>query len=597
MARTPPFLVCLTSFVLLVSLSASFGGCSQDTLGSACMSSADCPAEAVCVFGGGASEGVCIDPDEDHDALPQPPGRSYLSFTEDVDILFVIDNSGSMGEAQATLANDFGSLIEVLEADDVDANYRIGITTTDNGNPWCPPETTTPEAGKLVLSSCKDRLDDFLFDDGTVDVRDLACNDICTLSGADLQVIPTTTDLDSTPKQRPWLENIEGAKNIPSSTSIVDAFECFGPQGINGCGFESQLESMYLALGRFENADEAEYDFIRATAILALVFVTDEEDCSYNDQYAEIFEPDGNKVFWSDPSAASPTSAVCWNAGVECTGDPSNYTSCDPVNKDIDGNPDVSDAEAVLHPMSRYYDLLDVLEAQKQEFNANQEIIVSLIGGVDVSGNAVYADVSATDPEFQDSYGIGPGCSAPSAGPEPIRAVPPVRIRDVVDRYTEGNMFSICSDDYSDALEALAEQIRDQIQPVCYPKCALDTDPATAPFDPECIVEESVPGAEDRVVLQECQRDASGAYVIEASTNDYTMPGADVNVCVVLLTDKASSTPSTADDMSPECTELNFNVEFEIVRRPGFPAAGGTVYLANCTLADFPDVSCPGIGG
>jgi hypothetical protein len=426
MTRTPQLLVYLSSLLVIVPLSAWFGGCSERTLGSKCMSSADCPIEAVCVFGGGASTGVCIDPDDDHGALPRPPsgGGLELRVNKDVDILFVIDNSGSMGEAQAILASNFGSLIAVLEAEEVEANYRIGITTTDNSNPWCPPGATTPEAGRLVLSSCKDRLGDFLFNDGTVDVQDLACNDVCTLSAAEVEILPSTTDFDSTPKPRPWLENIEGTKNIPSGTSTIDALGCFGPQGINGCGFESQLESMYLALQRAQNANEAAYGFMRANAILAVVFVTDEADCSFNGDYAEIFAEDGTKVFWSDPSAAFPTSAVCWNAGVECTGDPSNYTSCDPVNKDTSGNSGVPDAEAVLYPMRRYYGLLDGLEQQKQDFNPGQEIIVALIGGVDASGNVLYADVSATDPVFQDTFGIGPGCSAPSGGPEPSVAVP-----------------------------------------------------------------------------------------------------------------------------------------------------------------------------
>ena len=60
-----------------------------------------------------------------------------LSFVEGVDILFVIDNSGSMGEEQANLSSSFASLINVLEDPEFDADYRIGITTNDNGNPGC----------------------------------------------------------------------------------------------------------------------------------------------------------------------------------------------------------------------------------------------------------------------------------------------------------------------------------------------------------------------------------------------------------------------------------------------------------------------------
>src|SRR5690606_29906436 len=52
-----------------------------------------------------------------------------LAVNKDVDILFVVDNSGSMGEEQATLAANFASFIDVLERPKVSANYRIGVTT------------------------------------------------------------------------------------------------------------------------------------------------------------------------------------------------------------------------------------------------------------------------------------------------------------------------------------------------------------------------------------------------------------------------------------------------------------------------------------
>jgi hypothetical protein len=521
-----------------------------------------------------------------------------LDVNRDVDVLFVIDNSGSMGEEQVNLAANIPAFIEVLEHEQVLANYRIGVTTTDNGNPWCPVGATTPEAGKLVLSSCKSRLQDFLFNNGQVDVQDLACNEICTLTESELQIIPTTTDYDSTPSPRPWLENILGEKNIPESTSMVDAFRCFSPQGINGCGFESQLESMYLTLKRAENVDEAEYGFIRAQAVLAVVFLTDEADCSYNKSYSEIFEQDGNKVFWSDPAASFPTSAVCWNAGVECIGDPSNYDSCEPVNKDVDGNSDVDDSEAVLHPMGRYYGLLDGLEMQKQSYSPSQEVIVGLIGGVDSQGATNYASVANTDPEYENSFGIGPGCTAPppAGQTEPVTAVPPVRIKALVNRYSEGNMYSVCEDDYSPALAAIANRIADQIGPACYGSCARDLDPNTATLEPECTVEADIPGNDDIEVIDECAREGD-AYIIDPLTGGYTMPSDSVNVCHAMRVDATQGTASTADDLSSECIDGNYNLEFVIERRPGFPAAGGTSIAATCLLADAPDVTCPGIGG
>jgi hypothetical protein len=527
---------------------------------------------------------------------PTGPGPG-LQVNKDVDILFVIDNSGSMGEEQAILAANVGSFIDLLEAPGVDANYRIGVTTTDNGNPWCAAGSTTPESGKLVMTSCTTRLSEFLFGD-FVDVQDLACNDICNLSASELEILPTTTDLDDTPKARPWLERIEGKKNIPDATDTAAAFACYGPQGVNGCGFESQLESMYLALVRAQTAQEESYGFMRASAVLAVVFLTDEADCSYNKNWSAIFDTDGNKVFWSDPAAEFPTSAVCWNAGVDCVGDPSNYSSCDPVNKDVNGNIGASDADAVLQPMNRYLGLLEGIEEEKQQINADQEIIVALVGGVDSDGFAFYADVDNTNPTFQDSFGIGPGCEAPNpVDPgSPITAVPPVRLRDLTEAFTPNNMFSICDQDYSPALAAIANRIKDQIQPACYTKCAEDTDPATEILEPDCIVEEDPPGAENESEIAECLRDANG-YVIDPQSNNYSMPDDASNVCYALLVDPNSLTTDPYDDMTPECVDLNFNLEFKIARRPGFPAVGGTSISAVCSLDDFPEVTCPGIGG
>jgi hypothetical protein len=499
--------------------------------------------------------------------------------------LFVIDNSGSMGAAQATLANNFAGFIERLEADELD--YRIGITTTDNGNPWCAG--TTPEGGNLVLSSCKDRLDDFSFDGGQVDASDTACNDVCKLDASALEILPTTIEQQLEAAPRPWLERIGGQQNLPATTDMAEALECFGPQGINGCGFESPLESMYLGLLRARADSEASYGFLRSSARLAVIFVTDEEDCSYNHAFAEVFDPDGDKLFWSDPTLSYPTSALCWNAGVSCFGDPSGYDSCDPVNKDVFGKQGVADEDAVLRPMSRYLGLLDQLDTQK---SADQDIIVGLIGGVGSDGVPIYRDVSDTNPAFQASFGIGPGCDV-----KPIQAVPPVRLRELVDAFTPGNMFSICEPDYTDALGAIAEALGPQIKPTCYTRCVADTDPSTRELEPECTVAEHPPDGSDAVPIPECMKSDTEGYVLDGETGDYVMPSDDDDVCYAMLTDHNDATATISDDMSEFCEDQHYNLEFVLARRPGSSAPAGTAISAACLLADFPELECPGIGG
>jgi hypothetical protein len=58
-----------------------------------------------------------------------------------VDILIVLDNSSSMAEEQAILANNLGAFIDVLEAEEVEADYRVAITTTDAGQRRDPPSS------------------------------------------------------------------------------------------------------------------------------------------------------------------------------------------------------------------------------------------------------------------------------------------------------------------------------------------------------------------------------------------------------------------------------------------------------------------------
>lgn len=88
---------------------------------------------------------------------PGPP--SPLAPHHKVDILFVLDNSSSMGEEQAILARSFANFAEALDSPLVGGDYRISFTTSDNGYPQC--SGTTPEAGALVFSSCLDRLEHF----------------------------------------------------------------------------------------------------------------------------------------------------------------------------------------------------------------------------------------------------------------------------------------------------------------------------------------------------------------------------------------------------------------------------------------------------
>lgn len=507
-----------------------------------------------------------------------------LEVNKNVDILFVIDNSGSMGEEQANLAANFDPFIKMLEEKDVEANYRIAITTTDNGNPRCGG-ATTPEGGAFVLSSCLDRLDQFIFNGAQpVNVQNIACTDICGLDGDALEIQPTITDEDPNPKARPWLENIEGQTNLPEGVNTTEAFQCFGPQGVDGCGFESPLESMYKALARTQNSNEASYGFLRRDALLAIVFVTDEVDCSAKPTSNELFmEPN---PLWHDDEADWPSSAVCWNAGVECMGGPGTYDDCYSVDRDMSGNLTDDPEQAVLHPVSRYIDFVDALEQSKKSLLGNdKEVIVTVISGVPGNGGeVVYAD--SPDADFMADFGIGPGCTSDDEGAAGTlqTAVPPVRMREFAEAFQNEdrpNMFSVCSDDYSPALEEVADAIRTQFEPACFPRCVEDLDPITDGVQPNCFVKQRHPELPD-VDVPECR----------LVGEEWVLPDAEVDACY-FVRDDASGTGSTLDDMHEDCVADGWNVQFEIVRREGTAAPADAQVMATCQLAELPTITCP----
>jgi hypothetical protein len=500
-------------------------------------------------------------------------GGILVTDERSVDLILVVDNSGSMGEEQGRFVAAIGALVEQFDAEGVD--YRIGVTTTDNGNPWC--STTGPEAGKFIASSCLARTGDFVFTgDPPADATAIACTDRC--SADELGILPTTTELDPSPSPRPWIENIAGVSNLASLTP-TEALHCMVPQGIAGCGFEQPLESMYKSLLRSENGDDPQFGFVRTSAVLAVVLVSDETDCSYSNDWQSIFSPEsegGNPaVFWEDPDAASPSSAVCWNAGVACTGGPGVYDECHAENYDVDGNPGVEAGDAVMHSLARYIDYLQEIEDRKREYVPDQQVVFAALTGVPVgyeTGMAELVYQDAGDPLAQLDFGIGSGCVNNTEGGF---GVPPVREREVAEAFEIGdqrNAYSICASDYSPALSAIANSIVDQMHPPCYPACVADTNPVTTELDPQCAVIQQSPNLEggiDEVDVPPCE----GGAVPDGA-----------EVCYEAL---------TGDALSAACSQEGWNLELRFVRPPGVPAPPAAAFDVTCQLSTQNAIDCP----
>lgn len=184
-----------------------------------------------------------------------------------VDILFVVDNSGSMSEEQGNLGRNFPIFMDEL-ANVQGADIRIGVVSSDMGagvgstNGQCMP--APGDNGILCNVKGVDR---------------------CAMCGVQGRYIRTVNP------------NFTG--------NIRDVFTCMARLGTQGCGFEHSIGALQKAIELPDNGD-----FIRPDAYLAFVLITDEEDCT---------TPPDSQLF-ATPIAANDWSLRCYLQAHSCNG-------------------------------------------------------------------------------------------------------------------------------------------------------------------------------------------------------------------------------------------------------------------------------------
>ena len=155
-----------------------------------------------------------------------------------VDILWIVDNSAYMCEEQQAVRQGVENFLAPLDEAGVD--YQIGVITTD--------VVSSDHSGRLQSRP----------------------------GGTDEGLCSVDVDLSGCPDSAgPILRSTDGG-----GASISEALGCLLTQGVLGDGFEAGLEAAYAATqpGLLDGANAG---FLRDDADLALVFLTDENDCSH----------------------------------------------------------------------------------------------------------------------------------------------------------------------------------------------------------------------------------------------------------------------------------------------------------------------------
>lgn len=235
-----------------------------------------------------------------------------------LDVLFVIDNSVNMTRKQLALVNAVPRFVRAL--DDLDLDYHIGVVTTDIG---ANPTATSGFPGNRTLPGCGS----FSGDDGRLQ------NTPCSIRGGlSADAASTCTAVCPDPRYVPnngavYIERKNGVYNVPSKRDTMGreigpetALGCMAFLGDGGCGIEAPLESAKRALDGHLNENSG---FLRTSSSLAVIFVTDEDDCAVQiSQRLKELDPARTDCS-GDMSPLAPGSCFspdfrCTARGIEC---------------------------------------------------------------------------------------------------------------------------------------------------------------------------------------------------------------------------------------------------------------------------------------
>jgi hypothetical protein len=437
---------------------------------------------------------ACYDP-----PVETPPNHVYqdtpISVPQNkgnqVDVLFMIDNSSSMDPMQTELQKRFAQFLQVFQDEAAKGRYidlHVGVVTSDYG------------AGATGAPGC---------DKGGGG------------QGGRLQAMPAPGATAPVGCKPPVSGNFvaydfdpKGAgSNLPPGQDLAQTFTCMASVGSGGCGFEHPLESVFAAL----HDEQTNAGFVRPDALLAVVFVTNEDDASAP---ADTDIWDLNKPQYGAMSTYRQT-----RFGVAC-GDPLALTPYDSSHGPLAGCIAAPDGPDGAGP-GREYDVGRYIHY----FNSPHKA-----GGVKVNPSdqlilvGIDAPVPAVGPEIILSTGNDPvhgvidypPCNRLDETSNPkclpwlqhschvgnFFGDPAVRLDQVINAATNHVVKSICDTDYSQSLQDIAAKINYFLPSGCIKA------PLANPMNPDCVVEDHTINGDDSetiTLIPRCDQAPAGA--------------------------------------------------------------------------------------
>jgi len=366
-----------------------------------------------------------------------------------LDLLVVIDDSASMREEQAKLAEQVRRLVNLLltggQADPSAVGefpaikkLHVGSITPNLGHSTEPPHNytagSTPEADFNPTALC-------MTNDGNGKAGFMQVEG---LSGTPREICAAVTP----PEGTLYL-------NFPESgfteDDLISDVTCVIGQD-DGCGFEQQLESILES-----DRNTANGGFNRDDALLAVILITDEDDCSTTDP----------RVFDVEPRASNPFQGPFTTTGelqfnLRCS---EHKDALQQIERYVDGIANLKDDPSQV-VFAAITGIPEDSALDRDNFKSDEERYAAIL-----SAGAMQEVPNPADADTQGQQ-LTPACTATDGSGD---AFPGRRIVETMEGLASGNtgvgtvVESICAADYAPAVNAIVDRIAAALRQLCLP--------------------------------------------------------------------------------------------------------------------------------
>jgi hypothetical protein len=393
--------------------------------------------------------------DGDHCLVGEHAAEIAVAEVDSVDLLFVVDDSSSMAEEQQALVASLPRLVRALTTGDRDGDgtaefppvtsLHLGVVSTNLGAP-----------GASGVPGC-----DGLGDDG---------------------ILLNSPDPLGQGCQPSYPRFLSYSASISDAGQFASDFACITRLGTNGCQFGQPLEAGLKALwptvdidpstgqpfpvnrilflgdangfGRLGHGDQANAGFlrkdpVRGLSVIAVVVVTDGEDCS-SARLDHFAPPD--RLPPNDPLTSQPMNLRCFF----------NQQNQYPLERYLNGL-------KALRPNNEHLVVFGAIAGVPPDL-VHPEEYARVDWNDDAARDAFY-DQILNDPRMQEAVEPGGERLAPSCNTPLGRAEPPRRLVQVARGFgANGTVQSLCQADFATAIDGVVERIGRRLGGTCLPR-------------------------------------------------------------------------------------------------------------------------------